>query len=112
LPKLFILPIEKAAPCQRGFLTDIDGQPLFTWHDDPKQEVDQQARYAARNKRDDHCQTEPEGADPKEFTESATNTGQHPISTRTVQALFLMCSHFMLLSLIIFNTIYAGFLEK
>ena len=52
---------------------------LFVGDHDPEQEVDQYAWHPARDEGDEHRKPEPKGADPKEFTETAADTCQHPI---------------------------------
>jgi hypothetical protein len=64
-----------------GFFGEENRPGLLAWNHDPQQEIDQQAWYAAWNKRNDHREAKPERADPKEFGEAATNAGQHTISS-------------------------------
>lgn len=47
--------------------------------DDHRQEIDQDARHAAWNEGDEHCQPEPERADTKEFAQSAADPGNDPV---------------------------------
>ena len=56
------------------------GRSLLGRNHDPQQQVNQNARYAARDERDDHTQPEPECTDAEKLGQSATNTGQHPVT--------------------------------
>ena len=62
---------------------------LFTRDDDPQDEVDQYARHAARNERDDQCKAEPERTDAEELGESATDAGDDAVIFGSAQSPFL-----------------------
>jgi hypothetical protein len=53
------------------------------WDNDPKDQVWDQSRNPARDKGDKECQTKPEGADSKKFSQSTADTCKDAIVTRT-----------------------------
>ena len=52
---------------------------LFRRDDDERDQVDQNARHAARNEGDQHGETEPERTDAEEFAKSATYTSDDAV---------------------------------
>lgn len=52
---------------------------LFRRDDDERDQVDQNARHAARDEGDQHGETEPERTDAEEFAKSATYTSDDAV---------------------------------
>jgi len=67
---------------------------LLSWDDHPQDEVDQYARHAARDERNEHRQAEPERTDAKELSKSTTDTRNHAVTFGSAQSTFLIDCHF------------------
>jgi hypothetical protein len=57
----------------------VSARILFAWDHDPEQEVDEQARHAARDEGKDHAEAEPKWTDTKEFTQPTTHACDHAV---------------------------------
>jgi hypothetical protein len=72
-------------PFEEGFCWSI----LCFWHDQPEEQVERHAGYAARDEGDQEGQAEPEGADPKELSQAAANAGQDTVTPGAAQGIVL-----------------------
>ena len=79
-----------------NFLVDTAYHFLFSWHDEPKQQVNQDSGHAAGDQGDQESEPEPESADPKEFSQSTAHTGEDALPLGAAKFVGSFAGHFNL----------------